>query len=77
MSKEQKPNSRKNQLNDYAKYASMGFQMGAIMFLGTYGGYRLDHYFNLKIPVFTVSLALLSIVLAFYFSLKDFVRKKK
>jgi hypothetical protein len=55
----------------------MGFQMGAIMFIGTYGGYRLDKYFAFKIPLFTVGLALLSIVVALYLTLKDFFRINK
>ena len=77
MSKDQKPNSRKNQLNDYARYASMGFQMGAIMFIGTYGGYRLDKYCQNKIPVFTVTFALIAVASALYLTLKDFLHKKK
>lgn len=77
MSKDQKLNSRKNQLKDYAKYASMGFQMGAIMFIGTYGGYRLDKYCQNKIPVFTVTFALIAVASALYITLKDFLHKKK
>lgn len=77
MSKDQKLNSRKNQLNNYAKYASMGFQMGAIMFIGTYGGYRLDKYCQNKIPVFTVTFALIAVAAALYLTLKDFLHKKK
>ena len=77
MSKDQKLNSRKNQLKVYAKYASMGFQMGAIMFIGTYGGYRLDKYCQNKIPVFTVTFALIAIASALYLTLKDFLHKKK
>ena len=77
MSKDQKLNSRKNQLKDYTKYASMGFQMGAIMFIGTYGGYRLDKYCQNKIPLFTVTFALIAVASALYLTLKDFLHKKK
>jgi hypothetical protein len=66
--------SKKKQLNNYAKYASMGFQMGVIMFIGTFGGYKLDKYCAFKIPVFTVVFALLSIAIALYLTLKDFCR---
>jgi Putative F0F1-ATPase subunit Ca2+/Mg2+ transporter len=55
----------------------MGFQMGAIMFLGTFGGYKLDKYLGNAIPVCTVVLALLSIAIALYLTLKDFLRINK
>ncbi len=77
MSSEQNNTSKKKQLNSYAKYASMGFQMGAIMFIGTYGGYKLDKYLGNTIPVCTVVLALLSVVIALYTTLKDFLRINK
>lgn len=73
---QQNNNSKKNQLNSYARYAGMGFQMGVIMFAFTYGGYRLDKHFQFKIPVFTLSLALISIFAALYLTLKDFLKKK-
>ena len=55
----------------------MGFQMGAILFIGTYGGYRLDKYCQNKIPVFTVTFALIAVASALYLTLKDFLHKKK
>ncbi|HNT82743.1 MAG: putative F0F1-ATPase [Bacteroidetes bacterium ADurb.Bin141] len=76
MSNEQKQNSRKKLLNNYMRYASMGIQMGVIMFIGTYGGYRLDKYCNNHIPVFTLLFALLSVAASLYLTLKDFIRKK-
>ena len=51
--------------------------MGAIMFIGTYGGYRLDKYCQNKIPVFTVTFALIAVASALYLTLKDFLHKKK
>lgn len=76
---ETNPSPRKKQptLTDYGKYAGMGFQMAAIIGLGTYAGVKLDHYFGLiKFPAFTLSLSLLSIVGAIYFSVKDILKKK-
>jgi len=42
---------------------------------GTYGGFRLDKYIGWKIPVFTIVLSLLSVVVAIWFSVKDFLKK--
>ncbi|HKR05046.1 MAG TPA: AtpZ/AtpI family protein [Bacteroidia bacterium] len=68
-------NSKKSPLNTYAKYSVMAFQMAAIIFGFTYAGMKLDEHYH-KSPVFTTSLALFSIFLAIWFSIKDFIRKK-
>ena len=52
----------------------MGFQMVAIMFAGTFAGIKLDQYLQLKIPVFTLLFALLSVVAAIYFVVKDLLK---
>lgn len=58
------------------RYASMGTQMLIIIGLGVFGGYHLDKYFAFKIPVFTLVLSLLSVAVAIYLSIKDFLKKK-
>ncbi|MEP7167814.1 MAG: AtpZ/AtpI family protein [Bacteroidota bacterium] len=68
-------NSKKKPLNSYAKYSVMAFQMAAIIFGFTYAGMKLDEHYK-KSPVFTTSLALFSIFLAIWYSIKDFIRKK-
>ncbi len=65
-------------LNDYAKYSGLALQMALIIGGGCYGGYKLDEYFkNIKTPIFTISLSLLSIAIAMYVVLKDFIKPKK
>lgn len=58
------------------RYASMGTQMLVIIGLGVFGGYKLDKYFQFKVPVFTLVLSLLSVSAAIYLSIKDFLKKK-
>ena len=58
MSKEKQ---KKNYLNNYAKYSSIAFQMLAIILIGVWGGYKLDEWLDLKFPIFTVTLSLLSV----------------
>lgn len=65
----------KNSLNNYAKYSGMAFQMAAVIFLGTWGGYKLDSYFNFENHILTIILSLLSVVLAIYVAVKDFLKK--
>lgn len=74
-------NPKKNNENlkkaakSYAKYSSLAFQMAAIIFLGTFGGYKLDQYLSLETPVFTLILSILSVIIAIYFAVKDFIKK--
>jgi len=70
-----KQNNPKQQLNNYAKYSSMAFQMIAIILLGTYGGVKLDEYLKLENQIFTIILSLFSTVAAIYLFLKEFLKK--
>ncbi len=72
--KNKKPDFNKS-LKDYAKYSGIAFQMAAVIFLGTWGGYKLDEYFNFESRILTVILSLLSVALAIYVAVKDFLKK--
>ncbi len=67
----------KDQVNYYAKYSAMAFQMAITIGLGTFGGYKLDQLLGLKFHIFTIILALLSVVAAIYFVVKDLLKPKK
>lgn len=69
-------NKKKSNLNSYAKYSSIAMQMLVIILLGVFGGYKLDEWLSLSIPVFTVVLSLLSVVIAIYTVTKDLINKK-
>lgn len=71
------PKLPKKQYSDYVKYTAMATQMIAIMVIGVLGGRKLDSWLELKYPIFTLILTLLSVFFALYFSLRDFVGKKK
>ena len=75
MSQEKKPKSPIN--NSYLKYSGMAIQMAAIITLGVFGGKKLDQFFNLKQPVFTLLLSLFAVFAAIYVSIKDFLKNKK
>jgi F0F1-type ATP synthase assembly protein I len=67
----------KQQLNNYAKYSSMAFQMIAIILIGTYGGVKLDEYLQIESQIFTIVLSLFSTFAAIYLFLKEFISKKQ
>lgn len=72
-----KPKKSPNSLNAYAKYGSLGIQMGLIIGGGCYGGYKLDEYFHNTNSVFTIIFSLLSIALAMYVVLKEIIKSSK
>jgi len=51
--------------------------MIAIILVGVFGGIKLDKWLETRFPVFTVVLSFVSVMLALYYSLKDFIRLKK
>jgi ATP synthase protein I len=63
-------------LNAYAKYSSLGVQMALIIGGGCYGGFKLDEYYHNQTPIFTIILSLVSIAIAMYIVLKDFINPK-
>lgn len=69
-----KQNSRKP-LNSYAIYTGIALQMIIVILLGVYGGYKVDHWLDLKFPVFLLMFSLLSVGLAVYLAIKDFIKK--
>ena len=71
-------NQNQKPLNSYAKYSSLGIQMVLIIGGGCYAGYKLDEYFkNTETPIYTIILSLVSIGLAMYVVLKDFIKPTK
>ena len=54
----------------------MGLKMALIMIAGTYFGIKLDEWLQFKkIPIFTLLFSLLSVFLAIYYFVKDFIKK--
>jgi F0F1-type ATP synthase assembly protein I len=78
MPKKEEDRLRKNKerLNNYAKYSGIVFQMLVIIGLGVYGGIKLDEWLHTKFPVFTVVLSFLSVILAIYYVIKEFINFK-
>jgi len=69
-----KNNKPKEKLNAYAKYSSITIQMAFIITLGAFGGLKLDQFLNNNFPIFTLSLSIISVVLAVYLAIKDVIK---
>jgi F0F1-type ATP synthase assembly protein I len=66
---------KKQQLNSYARYSGMGFQMLAIIMAGVFGGYKLDQWLHTR-PLLIIILSILSVFIAIYSVTRDLLRKK-
>lgn len=62
--------------NSFIRYSSMATQMGVTIFLGVWGGMKLDQTFPHRIPIFTLILSLASVIIAIYMVIKDFLKTK-
>ena len=62
-------------MNDYMKYAGMGFQMLAIIGIFTWAGIKLDHRSGSDKQIYTAILSLLGVIIGIYTVLKDFIHK--
>ena len=68
--KNQRPQSQKP-INEYVKYSGLAFQMAALILLGYWLGTKIDKWFDLSIPVFTIILILLFLSVSFYSLIKS------
>ena len=59
------------QYNDYLKYSGLAFQMMATAGISTWIGYKIDHYLELRFPVFTISLLLIALTGVIYWLIKS------
>lgn len=71
MKKNNKPSRKPTPLNNLARLSGIGIQMGIIIALGSYGGKKLDEYYQLEKKWFTIGLTLLAVAAALYLTIKQ------
>jgi uncharacterized membrane protein YadS len=69
-------NSKRKSFDNFIQYSSIGFQMLIIILVGIYGGVKLDQLVDTGFPVFTVLLSIISVAMAIYYAVKDFIKLK-
>lgn len=62
-------------VNNYAKFSALAFQMLGTIVLFTYGGYKLDEWQQNRIPVWTLILSLLSIAGSLYLFIRSVTKE--
>ncbi|MDZ4749970.1 MAG: AtpZ/AtpI family protein [Flavobacteriales bacterium] len=60
--------------NSFLRFSSMAFQMGVPIFLGIWGGMKLDQKFTNSFHGFTIGLSLLGVGVSLYLVIKDLSR---
>jgi len=75
MTKSQKNN--KQIINKFARYTSLAFEMGIIIFAGAFVGNWLDKKYNLEKPYFTMILSLIAIFVSLFLIIKQLKNEKK
>jgi hypothetical protein len=73
--KKDKLQKRKNLLDNYIKYSSLGLQMGATIALFSWLGLKLDEWQMTKQPYYTVAFSLLGVFLSLYLVIKGLLKK--
>ena len=66
-----------NQLNVYARYSGIAFQMFAIIGIGTFIGVKLDKAFPNEHNIYTVILSLGSVIISIWFVIRSIVLNSK
>ena len=73
MAKEKKYDSS---LKFYAKYSSLGLQMIVIIVGAAFGGREIDKHIDWEFPVFTVSLTIISVIVAVIYGMRGLFKQK-
>lgn len=73
----QEPQQGQPRTKNVVRYSAMAGQMGITIFLGVWGGQKLDAYFKTETPWFTLALSLLAVFAAMYFVIRDFTVSRK
>ncbi len=63
-------------LKFYAKYSSLALQMIVIIVGAAFGGREIDKYVTWEFPVFTVSMTILSVVVAVIYGMREIFKQK-
>ncbi len=70
---QQKP--YKKGIDNFIKYSGLGFEMMAIIGLGTWCGYMIDQYMENKFKAFTLGLMIFSVIIAILYGIRNLLKK--
>ncbi|MCK3683730.1 AtpZ/AtpI family protein [Maribellus sp. YY47] len=69
-------NKSKNTFDNFVRYSSLGFEMMAIIGGFTFLGYKIDQWMKNDFKGFTLTLAILSVIVAIVYGTRSLLKKK-
>lgn len=75
--KSDKKDTIKKGVDQFAKYSTLAFEMGGVIFLCVWGGKKLDTVCGFEKPTFLIALSLFGVFCAIYVAIKDFINTKE
>lgn len=70
----QKQNKRKG-FDAFIRYSSLGFEMMAIIGLGTFLGFKIDQWMGNEFKAFTFALMIISVIASILFGARNLLKK--
>ena len=67
----------KNKFDNFIRYSSLGFEMMAIIAVGTFGGYKIDQWMGNEFKGFTLGLMVFSVILAVVYGTRSLLKKSE
>ena len=71
----QQKNNKQKGFKNFIRFSSLGFEMMAIIGLGTFLGYKIDLWMENEFKGFTLGLMILSVVLAIFYGIRSLLKK--
>jgi hypothetical protein len=70
------PNQKnKKKIDTFIRYSSLGFEMMAIIGLGTFLGYKIDQWMDNEFKGFTFGLMVFSVIVSVIYALRNLLKK--
>lgn len=70
MNQQKQQKNGKKRFDDFIKYSSLGFEMVAIIALGTFGGYKLDQWLDNSFKWFTLIIMAISVIISILYAIR-------
>ena len=69
-----KKQHKKKGFDAFIRYSSLGFEMMAIIGVGTFGGYKIDQWMENEFKGFTLGLMIISVILAIVYGTRNLLK---
>jgi len=75
--KNQEQPTKKDRLNNYARFSGIAFQMIVIIAIGAFSGIKLDEKYPNRYGIYSIALSFTSVIIAIIFVIKRIIAASK